>query len=119
MRRDLDLMREIMLDARASSHPLDVSTWTGEGRSRSLVGYNVKLLRDAGMVEADIHGADDDPYYFCQVGDLTWEGQDYLASIAPPSVWRETKRLLARRGGDAAWAEIKALAARAAESLGL
>ena len=101
MKRDLSLIREILLAVEAggiSTHifisrpkpPLD--QWTsGE------IAYHVQLMKQAGLLpentsipigmsRADVFG-------------LTWEGHDYLDTIRDPEVWKKTKATAEKAGG--------------------
>ena len=114
MRRDLDLVRTILMDVADSAEPVDVSLWVTDTVSREMAAYHVAMMRDAGLVNASTLAADNDPCYVCRVNSLTWEGQDYLDSVRSPKVWREVKKRLARVGGASAFEVVKALASTVA-----
>ena len=110
MNRDLDLVRRILMDVADSGEPVDASAWVTDTVSRDLAGFHVLIMREAGLIDATIMAADNNPYYVCRVNRLTWEGADYLASVRSNKVWSEVKKRLATVGGDAALAVVKAAA---------
>lgn len=117
MRRDLDLVREMLQTVADAPGSVDASAWVTDTRPRELVGYHVTMLRDAGLVRASVLAAGGDPYYSCRVDALTWEGHDYLAAVSDPGVWSHVKRKLAAVGGDAALSVVKQVASAVALEL--
>lgn len=91
MRRDLDLARDILIQVGEADGPVDYEE-LGNGRPAALVAYHCVLmaqrgLLDLGLVRRDSGG----DYVILQVNGLTWDGEDYLAAIADPGVWKRAK----------------------------
>ena len=91
MRRDLDLVRDILIQVGEADGPVDYEE-LGNGRPAALVAYHCVLmaqrgLLDLGLVRRDSGG----DYVILQVNGLTWDGEDYLAAIADPGVWKKAK----------------------------
>lgn len=91
MRRDLDLARDILIQVGEAGGPVDYEG-LGNGRPAALVAYHCVLmaqrgLLDLGLVRRDSGG----DYVILQVDGLTWDGEDYLAAIADPGVWKRAK----------------------------
>ena len=91
MRRDLDLVRDILIQVGEADGPVDYEE-LGNGRPAALVAYHCVLmaqrgLLDLGLVRLDSGG----DYVILQVNGLTWDGEDYLAAIADPGVWKRAK----------------------------
>ena len=91
MRRDLDLVRDILIQVGEADGPVDYEE-LGNGRPAALVAYHCVLmaqrgLLDLGLVRLDSGG----DYVILQVNGLTWDGEDYLAAIADPGVWKKAK----------------------------
>lgn len=110
MKRDMDLVRRILTETEESTNPLNASVFVDERHDYNSVGYHIKIMRDARLIEATIQGADGIPYYFCQIDDLTWEGQEFLANVKNDSVWSKVKTTVAKRTGDASFSVISSLA---------
>lgn len=114
MKRDMDLVREILLEAEAHDPDgtipeLELDEWSPE-----MVFEHVLLLRNAGFVEAALSQETS-----C-IHRITWEGYELLDSIRDATVWAKVKRSLGKVGGSASLEVVKALAIAATkEQLGL
>lgn len=91
MRRDLDLVRDILIQVGEADGPVDYEE-LGNGRPAALVAYHCvpmaqRGLLDLGLVRRDSGG----DCVILQVNGLTWDGEDYLAAIADPGVWKKAK----------------------------
>lgn len=120
MRRDMTLVRRILKTVNESPGPVGIDQLVNDGDSREKVGEHIRLMREAGLLEARILAADGDPFYSTTVTRLTWEGHDYLAAVGAPDVWRTVQEEGARAGLELTLDTAKALAAKAIErKLGL
>ena len=120
MRRDMDLIRRMLIDCADSPGPVDASVWVTDSRPMAVVGYHVQLLSESGLAVCSVFSADGDPYYRCSVDRLTWSGQDFLAAVADDGIWSQVKRRVSATVGTVAADTLKALAVRlAADVLGL
>ena len=93
MKRDMELCRKIMIlieDASTNEiYPFHV-----EGYSDETVKYHCDLLYKQGFSEKcyeDILGN-------LVVGELTWEGQDFLDKIRDDTVWHKIKETIKKKG---------------------
>lgn len=71
MKRDMDLVRSILLKVADSDEPISIDDLVDDEHSRQLIGYHISIMRDAGLINASITSADDDPYYECAISSLT------------------------------------------------
>jgi len=106
MKRDMDLIRELMLLLEERPVPAVGIEWLAPetlqvaGRSVEEIGYHLSLLEQAGFIEAG--GADT---LGMRLGNgiafrgLSWTGHDFLDSVRRPDVWEKTKAAAARVGG--------------------
>lgn len=95
VKRDMDLIRDLMLEIEAfEGNAYRREYWPLKPQFKDLNGslleYNLLLLLDAGFVSASrrpdpagtpidiIHG-------------LTWQGCEFLETIRDPEIWRKTK----------------------------
>jgi hypothetical protein len=125
MKRDLDLMREILLAVEASHGEIKPPYLPGKPRPEAgaemspadaaeltKIHYQVRLLSDAGYIEASFAGPWPEPY-FSVIRRLTNSGHDYLDSVRDPKVWERTKKELAKvPGGSGPMEFVKDLAAK-------
>lgn len=92
MKRDLELMREILLIIEeSSSHKIfSIDLKIGE-YSHEEIAYQIYLLMDAGYIDAFGKTS----LGCCQatytIYSLTSKGHDYLDNIRDPGIWKKTK----------------------------
>ncbi len=103
MKRDMDLLREILLQVE-TREPKQSPEVKIEGRDRQEIVGHVRILQEARFVEATITGGPT-----AMVHRLTWAGHDFLDSIRDESVWSAVKKKLAAVGGSTSIDVLKAL----------
>ena len=99
MKRDLDLVRSILLaienDEEATGRSL-VNLRIDDGYSQEQVSYHVKLLHEAGLIEAiDFSGG---IYLRWEPQSLTWYGHEFLDSARNETLWKEAKKQMKNIG---------------------
>ena len=111
MKRDMGLIREILLQVEARPSVNDWGPVEIDGRSQEEISYHVKMLDDDGLLEAlnmhTLDGFKSDPKF------LTARGHDFLDSIRSPSVWGKVKQQLDVIGGSASLEVVKTIAKKA------
>lgn len=105
MKRDMDLIRKILLAI--ETHPeygnWDVPMALG-GYSETAVSYHLKLLTEAGLVEArNLKGTT-----VWAVNGLTWAGHEFLEAARDDSRWEKVKRLVWEKTGSLSFDVLKA-----------
>ena len=118
MKRDMDLIRAILLEVEGHSlsdryKPIEVP-----GHSQEEVSYHIKLLCVAGLVEAmDCSTAAD---FNWVATSLTWDGHVFLDAARNETRWNNAKQLIKKRGVEVTIDTLKVvLAALARKALGL
>lgn len=101
VRRDMDLVRTILLKVEGSHEPLDLSDLIDEGASEEeeqVVAHHVSLLvEQAGFMKGfDVSSHDGDNWIDLS---LTWAGHEFLDNVRDPDVWRQTKAGAKKAGG--------------------
>jgi hypothetical protein len=107
MKRDLDLIRKIILDVEAM--PPGGTAFTLQQRGQTFPSVDseiddlvllehVRMLIDGGYIRGKYYqtlsdGAD------AHVDDLTWQGHEFAATVRDDTVWKKTKSILAKVGG--------------------
>ena len=74
-------------------------------------------MEEAGLIHASIQAADNDPYYYCTISSLTWEGNDYLDAVASENVWNRVRKALSSSVGSTSFDVIKSVASKVGQSL--
>jgi hypothetical protein len=115
MKRDLDLIREILLSVESwnDSQPLTLGSLTYEGKTKQEIGYQLELLEDVGYIDVRIikdHGGTG--YLDAFIVRMKMAGHEYLASVRSPEVWNKTKTTLEKVGGGAALDVVKDIASK-------
>jgi hypothetical protein len=99
VKRDLDLVRGILLHMEASGEnagPSGFSEFIEKGYGIQDIHYHVRLLHDAGLIEADeiVPGQ-------WWPERMTWSGHEFLDAARNEELWRETKRAVEKKTGSA------------------
>jgi hypothetical protein len=96
MKRDMDLIRKILLAIEAHPFygkwnvPLDFGDFPEE-----LVDYHLKLLSEANLIEAKVRIGSKR----WVINGLTWAGHEFLDASRDDSRWESVKRLLLEKTG--------------------
>jgi len=115
MKRDLDLARQILLavEARpAGARPVPV---TIDGHSDLEVADHVRLLVEAGLLDALDASSFSGPAWL--VRRLTWEGHDFIETARVESIWLKAKTIVLRKGGALSFEVLKQVLATVAREV--
>ena len=107
MRRDMDLIRDLLLkieggqkvfeilpDDAAEALGVQLETPMSREEAERLEGH-LNLLKNAGYIEVEMRAGDGT----IMVGDITWAGHDFIDAVREPKVWTETKSRAEKVGG--------------------
>lgn len=98
MKRDMDLIRLILLQIEETHFDTALYGLEIEGYDNATIAYHCHLLHDAGYVFTyDELCAEDGTDDFA-VGALTWAGHEYLERIRDNTRWGKIKRALCDKG---------------------
>lgn len=103
MKRDMDLIRELLLKLEAlEMRPgaiviltRDSSELAVDGYDAAQIDYHMSLIKEVGFIE----GAGSNPMSGITFRRLTWSGHDYLDAIRDPEIWAKTKDGALAAGG--------------------
>lgn len=111
MKRDMDLIREMLL--LIENHPdvppysLQVDDFLNLNSNPEIISFHIDLMREAGLIE--VGGASYGEVKDYYVSRLTFAGYDYLDSVRNAKIWRNVKEKIKVVGG-ATFDIIKAVA---------
>lgn len=110
MKRDMDLVRTILLALADSDEPLWSTSLVTDEYSRDVIGYHFLILDEAGLIAASVKAAGDDPYYIAVASHLTWEGNDFLDAVRDESIWKRVRSTIGKITGGASFEVFKTVA---------
>jgi Hypothetical protein (DUF2513) len=117
MRRDFDLIRQILLAVEQAEPFTDIRDLGPFEAEFETVAYHAQLLVEARLLKALISEASNSRYPIgVMVERLTWAGHDYLDTVRSETIWSKVKATLAERIGTAAFEVVKAVAIAIAKS---
>lgn len=98
MRRDMDLVRDILLEVEKQYVSTAIYNLKIEGYDTETIAYHCKILYEAGLISDYKAQYADNTIYSFGVGSLTWDGNDYLDKIRDNSIWKKTKDVIVKKG---------------------
>lgn len=106
MKRDWDLIRRILVETEEKGEAgpgwttLDLEDW-----DPAVVSYHVRLLDEAGLVEAqDLTTSGN---FEWQPKRLTWNGHEFLDAAKENSTWERAKKLATEKAGVLSFAALQ------------
>ena len=109
MKRDMDLARKILKIVEDDSNPNRFTSLTPleeEGYNCEQIAYHVRLLAEAGLVEAIDTSTLQGMSY--EVRNLTWQGHDFLDASRDDTIWKKAKEIVLEKTGGLAFDTLKA-----------
>lgn len=100
MKRDMDLIRHILLEtekADAGAVLMETDVQPPETRL-TVLARHISLLAQAGLLHAAVSDTVDDEHAPCVIQGITWQGYEFLDKIRNETIWNETKRTIGSRG---------------------
>jgi len=97
MKRDMDLVRKILLNIESQESQRYQGDVEIEGYSKEVVNYHLLLLVEAGLITA-VDASSQAGFYFIP-DRLTWEGHEFIEAARNDTVWNQAKEQMAIVGG--------------------
>jgi hypothetical protein len=93
VKRDMELIRMVMLAAEKTKDPYELVDPKFEGHNETEISYHIALLDDAGL----LHGQDRSAIgvFRWSAGSLTWAGHEFAEAIKDDKVWKEALAIAA------------------------
>ena len=114
MKRDMNLIREILLQIEKSNGEGNYRVPTPKGYSAEETNYHLRLLLDVDFIEGRVTTAFQGTTI--HVNRMTWDGHDFLEAIRPPRVWDQVQKRV-RELGSAGFDVVKGLALQEIQKL--
>lgn len=92
MKRDLDLVRAILITAENADGPIGGDVLLSIEPDAKKVAYHLELMQAHGLINVAVKydGLNHVPYML-ELRSVTWEGYDYLDAIRSARVWDKAK----------------------------
>ena len=112
MKRDLDLVRDILLKSETynDNPPMYPESFSDLNSNQDVINYHLLLLHQAGFIDAYDVSTLGRRYKQYAVQNLTFAGCDYLDSVRDKDIWDTVKSKLQSVGSSATIEVVKALA---------
>lgn len=98
MKRDMDLIRAILLACEVDEHGFAPRIEI-EGYTQEQIGYHAVLLGEAGLAKVNNVTTMGSPSPRAQIVSLTWEGHEFLDSARDNQIWNLAKDSINKLGG--------------------
>ncbi len=115
MKRDIDLVRSILLELESSDYRRDSSTIRIAGYTADAITEHMHLLMESGLVEGIQAYSIEHKVKWIDLR-LTWSGHDFLDAARSEVVWAETLTAVRSRIGSIPFEALKKLLTEAAHS---
>ena len=102
MKRDFDLIREIMFEIEKANPRFETDFLEGlrDKYGDDEINYQMLLLHDAGFIDAEINQHLNSPFPdIWQSVRMTWEGHEFLDAARDKEIWEKAKTKLAPIAG--------------------
>lgn len=117
MKRDLDLVRIILLNTENEKECLTTSNLLELEYEPKTIAFHVELMAARGLITSKVTYAGSGSPVQIDIYGLTWEGYDYLDAIRSDKVWLKAKEATASSIGDTSLAVMKDVCTALASSL--
>lgn len=119
MKRDMDLVRLILMAIEEETQGFSPSDLTFEGFTQEQVGYHIYIMGQAELLEvADattLGSSGPEAIPKC----LTWYGHEFLDAAREPTRWQKAKEMLEKAGGASIKIWMEVLTELVKQSVGL
>lgn len=115
MKRDIDLLRSLLLAIEGCDGPTNVVDLHASAADFPTLAAHAALLVEAGLIEAEVAHADGvvAPIYV-NVHRLTWRGHEFLDNARNPETWAKARAFVADSAGTTSFEILAELLANTA-----
>jgi hypothetical protein len=96
MKRDMDLVRKILLSLEEKEDFVEPTIPDIEGYTENQIFYHIKLMAEANLIEAQDWSSFDGPQWVASR--LTTWGHDFLDSARNDTIWKKAKDVVLSTG---------------------
>ncbi len=118
MKRDMDLIREMLLAIESAPHGFAPKIKI-QGYTQEEIGYHAVLLEEAGLAKVNDITMEGSETPEAIVERLTWAGHEFLDSARDNRIWNQAKDKITKIGGASLQIWVMVLAGYIKQELGL
>lgn len=108
MKRDLDLVREILFAVEENAgNPLGSVELNIENHSQQELSYHIMLLDQAGLIRAEDCSVLGPEGFRWEAKHLTWEGHEFIDAARDSTTWKKAKKKVADAAGGVIFSVLK------------
>jgi hypothetical protein len=116
MKRDMELVRQILLALEAHASGAAPAPFTIAGYDQEVIGHHVYLMAQGELLTAATFSAfGESPT--AAPGSITWKGHEFLDATRNDKVWRQVRTVLKDKGLSLPFALVQELAIQIAKKL--
>jgi hypothetical protein len=116
MKRDMDLVRKILLDATSQDDGYAGSNPEIEGYTEDQIAHHIYLMEQAGLVEAADTSTKGSSSPTAILTSITWKGHDFIDVARSNTVWGQAQEKAKSVGGSLTFDLMKELVVAVARS---
>ena len=109
MKRDMDLIRKILIEIENSKEYPIKGNLEIEGYDDDFINFHLILLGEAGLVKVDSIELSNGKIDIGEVSRLTWEGYEFFDSSRNEKVWKKATSLVMKKTSGLAFTILKEL----------
>lgn len=98
MKRDMELIRELMLAIESQDGDFNYESIEALGYDEHQIDYHLELLIEEKLVGGEVHHLMGGSSPIIQVDKLSWSGHEFLDNARNESVWKDTMKQVKERG---------------------
>lgn len=116
MKRDMELVRRILLALEAHASGSAPTPFTIKGYDQDVIGHHVYLMAQGDLLTAaEVTAFGDAPIAI--PGTITWKGHEFLDATRSETVWRQVRTVLKDKGVSLPFALVQELAIQVLKKL--
>jgi hypothetical protein len=110
MKRDLELVRKILLAMEAHQHGFAPTPFTIAGYDQDVIEHHVWLMDQGGLITALDTTASQEPSPTALPQSITWDGHEFLDAVRNDKVWLKLKAEMKDKGLSLPFSLLQSLA---------
>lgn len=99
MKRDMDIVRKILLAIEAEKNGYAPNEFNIDGYDNEMIGYHILIMVEAGLIEGIINREVGHPTPTAWATRLKWAGHEFLDAARESSRWEKAKSVAIKTGG--------------------